>query len=84
MTTREKNLMYLKIVERAEKLGISQGSRLMGIMDIEFADKKFNLRLIDLLTTDDTNFSHDYIGIQSNINRSTKEFGCFIPRFAGR
>ena len=83
MTAREKNLMYLKIVERAEKLGINQISRLTGIMDIEFADKKFNLRLLDFLTADDINFTHDYTGIQNNIDRSTKEFGFFVPRFAG-
>lgn len=82
MTPREKNLMYLKIVERAEKLEISQGSRLTGIMDLEFADKTFNLRLEEFLNADDFNFSHDYIGIQNNIDRTTKKFGFFVPRFA--
>ena len=77
-----KNLIYLKIVERAEKLGIAQGSRLTGIMDIENADKTFNLRLEEFLNADDFNFAHDYIGIQNNIDRTTKEFGFFVPRFA--
>ena len=82
MTPREKNLMYLKIVERAEKLEINQGSRLTGIMDIENADKTFNLRLEEFLHADIFNFTHDYIGIQNNIDRTTKEFGFFVPRFA--
>lgn len=84
MTPREKNLMYLKTVERAEKLEISQGSRLTALMDIENADKKFNLRLEEFLHADIFNFVHDYIGIQNNIDRSTKEFGFFVPRFASK
>ena len=82
MTTREKNLMYLKIVERAEKLNINFISKLTSLMDIENADKTFNLRLEDFLNADDNNFTHDFVGIQLNIDRSTKEFGFFVPRFA--
>lgn len=84
MTPREKNLMYLKIVERAEKLGINFISRLTALMDIEFADKKFNLRLEEFLNADEYNFTHDFVGIQNNIDRTTKEFGFFVPRFAGQ
>ena len=38
-------------------------------MDIESADKKFNMRLDDWLQADDFNFAHDYCGIQNNIKR---------------
>lgn len=82
MTPREKNLMYLKIIERAEKLGINFISRLTVFIDLEVADKTFNLRLEEFLNADDMNFIHDFIGIQNNIDRSTKEFGFFVPRFA--
>lgn len=45
-----------------------------------------NGRLEDLLKADDFNFSHDVMGIMNNINRSefpAKDFGLFVPRYAG-
>ena len=74
---KERYLKYVKICERAER---------MKLMDIESADKKFNMRLDDWLQADDFNFAHDYCGIQNNIKRGefpATDFGFFLPRFAG-
>ena len=58
------------------------------MMDIESADKKFNMRLDEWLNADDFNFAHDFYGIVNNINREkgfpATDFGFFVPRFAGR
>lgn len=77
--------LYAKICERAEKSGY-EGERMSLMMGIESADKKFNLRLEELLNSDDFNFCHDINGIISNIARNTfpaTDFGLFTPRFAG-
>ena len=84
---KERIEMYAKICQRAEKIGFSSGeSRIGALMDIESADIKFNLRLDDWLNADDFNFAHDYCGIKNCIVRSefpAKDFGLFVPRFAG-
>ena len=77
--------LYAKICDRAEGRGY-YGDRLSLMMDIESADKKFNLRLEELLNADDFNFFHDIKGIMENIVRDTfpaTDFGLFVPRFAG-
>lgn len=54
-------------------------------MDLDIANKQFNLRFKDLLEAEDFNFSHDIVGIQNHIYRQTKQFtGLFLPRFASR
>ena len=76
---------YVQIAERAEKIGIYDGERQSLIMDLESADKKFMLRLDELLNADDFNFSHDIIGIVNHIDRSSfpaTNFNHFVPRFA--
>lgn len=65
-----------------------QGSeRLSTMMDIESADRKFDLRLDDWLAADDFNFTNDFLGIENNINCGagfpTMDFEIFVPRFAG-
>lgn len=85
MSEKERFLLYVKICERAEKLNVSKLSRHSAIMDVESADKHFNIRLQDWLETDDFNFAHDFVGIQNNIVRSefpSKDFGFFVPRFS--
>lgn len=82
----ERRLKYIGICERAEKLGIGRGDRMNALMDIESADKRFNLRLDDWLKADDLNFAHDFNGIQNNIVREVfpaTDFGLFVPRYAG-
>lgn len=79
----EKMNLYCKICQRAEKLGICNTSRFTAMMDIELADKHWQLRLEDWLNADNLNFAHDFVGIQGHINRITKEFAkTFVPRFA--
>lgn len=83
---KERYLKYVKICERAERMKIDTGDRMGALMDIESADKKFNMRLDDWLQADDFNFAHDYCGIQNNIKRGefpATDFGFFLPRFAG-
>lgn len=77
---------YVKIYERAEKNGYN-GERMSFMMDIESADKKFALRLEELLNADNFNFCHDINGIVNNIVRNAfpaTDFGLFVPRFAGK
>ena len=77
--------LYVKICDRAAERGYA-GDRLSLLMDIESADKVFNLRLEELLMADNANFVHDIQGIVDNINRAdgfpAKDFGLFVPRFA--
>lgn len=73
----------IKIIEKAEAMGIGQGDRITRILDIENADKQFNLDLDDWLNADNLDFAHDFIGIQNHMNRETglcEDF--FVPRFA--
>lgn len=85
MKTKEKFMMYVKLAQRAEGMGIYNGERSTLLMDIESADNAFNLRLEDFLNADDFNFAHDITGIVNNINRNkfpATDFGLFVPRFA--
>ena len=85
MNAKEKFLTYVKLAERAEEMGIYHGERHTLIMDIESADKAFNLRLEDLLNADNENFTHDIMGIVYNIDRSSfpaTDFNLFVPRYA--
>lgn len=84
MKDKERFLMYVKLAQRAEGMGIYNGERSTLLMDIESADKVFNLRLEDLLNADDGNFTHDIIGIVNNVDRSqfpATEFNLFVPRY---
>lgn len=87
MSSREKTELYSKIIKRAEKEGVVITDKFGALMDVESADIRFNLRLEEWLTADAFNFMHDWIGIQRNIDRTkgfpAKDFGWFIPRFAG-
>lgn len=86
---RERHSKYVEIMLRATVLGLMQESEAVDrMMDIESADRKFNLRLDDWLAADNFNFWHDFTGIVENINRENgfpaTDFGLFVPRFAGR
>ena len=85
MKTKEKFMMYVKIAQRAEGMGIYTGERSTLLMDIESADNAFNMRLEDLLNADDGNFAHDIVGIVNNIDRSkfpATDFNLFVPRYS--
>ena len=85
MKTKERFLMYVKIAEKAEKMGIYKGERSTLLMDIESADNAFKLNLEAWLNADNENFAHDLIGIVNNVNRSefpATDFNLFVPRFA--
>lgn len=75
---------YVRIAERAEWLGITNRSRITILLDIESADKHYNLRLDDFLGATDKEFTHDFCGIAKHIDRSVypaKFDDCFTPRF---
>lgn len=82
-----KHSKYADIMARATVLGLMNKKEATDrMMDIESADLKFNMRLDDWLKADDFNFAHDFLGIRDNIVRNefpSKDFGFFIPRFAG-
>lgn len=83
MKDKERFMMYVKIAERAEDMEIYHGERFSLLMDIENADKAFNLRLEEWLKADNFNFAHDIVGIVNNIDRrNPSDFGLFVPRFA--
>ena len=84
-----KQELYRKIIERAEKLNILNNcnDRMDTFMDIESADLYFNMRLEEWLSANDFDFIHDFCGIQKNVIREdfpTTEFNSFVPRFAGK
>lgn len=85
MKDKDKFMTYVKIAQRAEGMDLYNGERMTFLMDLESADKAFNLRLEDLLNADDFNFAHDIVGIVNNVNRKefpSTDFGLFVPRFA--
>lgn len=85
MLNKEQMVLTMKIVNRAEKLGLMQSDRITALLDLEKATEHFNLRLTDMLNADEFNFAHDFIQIQNEIDRTTGKFsGRFVPRFAGR
>ena len=83
MKDKERFMMYVKIAQRAEGMDLYKGERISFLMDMENADKVFDLRLEDLLNADDLNFAHDVVGIVRNIDRKNPtDFNFFVPRFA--
>lgn len=90
MTTKEqeRHSKYVQIMLRATVMGLMEKSEAVDrMMDIESADRKFNLRLDDWMAADNFNFAHDFLEIRNNINRGNgfpaTDFGLFVPRFAG-
>lgn len=84
MFDKSRFMMYVKLAQRAEGMGIYDGERISLLMDIENADKAFNLKLEELLDADDGNFAHDIVGIVNNIDRNKPtDFNLFVPRYAG-
>jgi hypothetical protein len=53
-------------------------------MDISATHLNGNpLKLKELLTADDLNFSHDLVGIRNHIDRNTGKLkNCFLPRYS--
>lgn len=75
--------VMIKIMEKADEKGLLQKDRITFMMDLENAHKQFNLRLNDFLNSKGSDFSHDIVGIQNNINRKTMKIeNCFSPRFS--
>lgn len=89
MDRKQEFLAIVRICERAEALGIVMPSQVPGnermnlVLDLENAHKDVGLALDKLLEADDLNFSHDIMGIQQHMNRSTGKLeDFFMPRYA--
>ena len=82
---KKKMELYVKICEKAEQEGY-KGERVTLLMDLESADKRFNLRLEEMLADDGYDFVHDINGIIQNAERDSfpASFGLFVPRYAGK
>jgi len=53
------------------------------IMDLDAANTQYPLRWAAFLHADDSNFTHDILGIYRHLNRETGELeDCFVPRYA--
>lgn len=75
--------LKVRIIERAESMNITKGLRSTRVLDLDHACDQFDMRLADWLAADDEHFAHDWIGIQSNINRQTGRIeNHFVPRFS--
>lgn len=75
--------VILKIADRAVEKDLQLFDKLSLVMDLEFANNKFDLRLEELLNADDEDFIHDIQGIQNHIDREKEKWaGIFEPRFA--
>lgn len=73
----------VKIVKRADFLGLIQIGPFTAMMDIGCAHQHFNLDLPSFLAAKDFDFIHDFCGIQNNIDREKATFDSyFVPRFA--
>lgn len=83
--TKERYEQYVAVIERAEKTGFIV-DRIHVLMDIESADRKFDLRMEDWLAADGYDFLHDFVGILNHVNRDSgfpaTDFGDFVPRFS--
>lgn len=85
---RKRKSKYADVMVRATVMGLMKPDEDVDrMMDIESADKKFNMRLDEWLNADDFNFAHDFYGIVNNINREkgfpATDFGFWMVR-AGR
>lgn len=82
---KERLVTVLKIVKRADFLGLVASDIIALKMDIEKVDENVGLNLEGLYSADDANFAHDIVGIQNNINRSTGKLeNHFLPRYASK
>ena len=81
--TKDERLLAVEIAKRAEEMNLLMFDRLSLIMDIETTHNEVGLKLSELLNADDENFTHDIVGIQKNLDRTTKKIqNFFLPRYA--
>lgn len=89
LASREEVELVSQIAQRAVSLAVKHGVKYKPMeanMDITACHANgCPLRLSELLTADEFNFSHDIFGIRRHINRTTGQLeDCFLPRFAAR
>lgn len=68
---KERYKKYAAIIQRAKEEGLHVNDKLSVLMDIESADRKFNIRLDEWLQADLFNFTHDFYGIIDHIARDS-------------
>lgn len=80
---RDEKMVVVEIAKRADALGIMMLDRMSLMMDVEAVHAEIGLKLDELLNADDTNFTHDIVGIQNNLDRESKKLqNFFLPRYA--
>lgn len=80
---KEKLETMFSIEKRAEVKRLLYFDRLALVKDLQIVNKKLDLKLDELLNSDDNDFIHDILGIQKNVDRKTKKFNNeFLPRFS--
>ena len=90
MDRKERFELINKIVTKAMKFMAPYADRVTVMMDLDNADRSYNLRLQEMLDADDMDFFHDVCGICSHMDRDMESptFGkckdLFVPRFAGK
>lgn len=83
MKNKDDFMVMVEIAKRAETLNLLYFDRMSLMMDLENVHEQMNLDLSGLLESDDSNFTHDLIGIQRHFDRATKRMmNCFVPRYA--
>lgn len=81
--TPEQLITAVKVVERADNLGLLAFDRLSLMMDLNVAFNQCKIDIDRLNNFDEFNFIHDVVGIQRHINRQTGLIeDHFIPRCA--
>lgn len=84
-TTKEEFETIVKIVERAENMGIlDKSNRMTSLMDVQAVHcNDMKLDLEKLLTFPEFDFAHDVLGIKRHMNRTTGKLqDFFVPRCA--
>lgn len=80
--------MMAMVCERARNMGVAQGNGITQLMDMECADNAFDMDWEGLLNADPFNFTHDFCGIQNNVDRQhfnemhEIDFNHFVPMYA--
>lgn len=81
MTKEELKTMF-SIAKRAEDKGLLYFDRSALVKDLQIVNKTLDLKLKELLDSDNNDFTHDILGIQKNVDRKGKHFNNeFLPRF---
>jgi len=83
-TGQENTQLMNRIVDRAVQMQLIQREPIALMMDMAAVHKNCTeIDFVELLAAEDGDFTHDILGIQQHINRSTGKLeDDFLPRYA--